>query len=153
VRSSSRKPIGPRRGGAGAIKSRKDVALLKAKTVEVTDSRPFLRELYETDDKRHTSRYHHGVKSFRWNPEKNARLKKERGVSFEDVALAIERGGLLDVVEHANPQRHPNQAVFVVAVSGCVHLVPFVEELEYLFLKTIIPSRKATREYRMRRNP
>ena len=71
-------------------------------------------------------------------------------MSFEDVALAMDGGGLLDVVEHPNRQRYPNQAVFVVVVGGYVHLVPFVEESEYIFLKTIIPSRKATREYGVR---
>lgn len=87
------------------------------------------------------------MKSFRWDHQKNEQLKRQRGVSFEDVVLAIEGGGLLDVVEHPNPKRYPHQAVFVVMISGYVHLVPFVEEAEYVFLKTVIPSRKATREY------
>ncbi len=92
------------------------------------------------------------MKTFRWNQEKNADLKRLRGVSFEDVILAIGSGGLLDVVEHPNRQRYPNQAVFVVVVAGYVHLVPFVEEQDSVFLKTIIPSRKATREYGIRGN-
>ena len=87
------------------------------------------------------------MKSIRWDHQKNERLKRQRGVSFEDVVLAIEGGGLLDVVEHPNPGRYPKQAVFVVVISGYVYLVPFVEESEYVFLKTVIPSRKATREY------
>ncbi len=90
------------------------------------------------------------MKSFRWSHEENAQLKRQRGVSFEDVTLAIEAGGLLDVVEHPNPERYPRQAIFVVVISGYVYLVPFVEESEYVFLKTIIPSRKATREYQLR---
>lgn len=64
--------------------------------------------------------------------------------------LAIETGGLLDVVGHPNPARHPNQGLFVVAVSSSVYLVPHVEEADYVFLKAIIPSRKTTREYGMR---
>ena len=74
-------------------------------------------------------------------------------MSFEDVVLAIDSGGLLDVVEHPNRLRYPKQAVFVVVVTGYVSLVPFVEEPEYIFLKTIIPRRKATREYGIRGRP
>jgi len=108
---------------------------------------------HKCDDKGHTAVYRHFVKTFRWNQEKNAELKRNRRISFEDVILAIDSGGLLDVVEHPNRRRYPNQAVFVVVVAGYVHLVPFVEEPEYLFLKTIIPSRKATREYGIRGKP
>jgi hypothetical protein len=93
------------------------------------------------------------VKTFRCNQDKNAELKRDRRVSFEDGVLAMDSGGLLDVVEHPNRRRYPNQAVFVVAVAGYVHLVPFVEEPESIFLKTIIPSRKATREYEIRGKP
>jgi uncharacterized DUF497 family protein len=87
------------------------------------------------------------MKPFRWNHEKNQQLKAERDVSFEEVVLAIEADGLLDVLRHPNPGKYPNQLVFVVALNGYVCLVPFVEEAEYFFLKTIIPSRKATRDY------
>ena len=87
------------------------------------------------------------MKTFSWNPEKNEQLKTDRGISFEDVVLSIESGGLLDVVEHPNPGRYPNQGVYVVAVGSYVYLVPHVEEADYVFLKTIFPSRKATREY------
>jgi hypothetical protein len=90
------------------------------------------------------------VKTYRWNPQKNEQLKVDRGISFEEVVLAIDSGGLLDVVEHPNPKRYPNQWVFVVAVGTYVYLVPHVEEPDYVFLKTIIPSRKATREYEMK---
>ncbi|NGZ59552.1 MAG: toxin [Nitrospira sp. LK265] len=90
------------------------------------------------------------MKTFRWNPHKNELLKACRGVSFEDVVLAMETGGLLDMVEHPNSARYPNQGVFVVAISSYVYLVSHVEEEDYIFLKTIIPSRKATPEYGMR---
>jgi len=90
------------------------------------------------------------VKTFRWNSQKNERLKVDRGVSFEDVVLAIESGGLLEVVEHPNSRRYPNQGVYVVAIASYVYLVPHVEEPDYVFLKTIIPSRKATRDYGMK---
>ena len=87
------------------------------------------------------------MKPFRWSPAKNARLRRERHVSFEQIVVAIESGGLLDVLAHRNPARYPRQRVLVVADSGYVFLVPFVEEDEYFFLKTIIPSRKARRDY------
>jgi uncharacterized DUF497 family protein len=87
------------------------------------------------------------VKTYRWNEEKNEQLKQSRGVSFEDIVLAIESGGLLDVLAHPNPKRYPNQKVLVVAVMEYVYLVPHVEESDHIFLKTVIPSRKATRDY------
>jgi uncharacterized DUF497 family protein len=87
------------------------------------------------------------VKPFRWSHEKNEQLKATRNVSFEEVVLAIESNRLLDIVKPSNPQRYPNQRLFVVVVERYAYLVPFVEEAEYYFLKTVIPSRKATREY------
>lgn len=87
------------------------------------------------------------MKPFRWNHEKNDGLKGERGISFEEVILAIEADGLLDIVRHPNSGKYPNQGVFIVALHGYVLLVPFVEEPEYYLLKTIIPSRNATRDY------
>ena len=87
------------------------------------------------------------MKSFRWSPEKNEALKAERGVSFETVVVAIGAGGLLDILAHPNQAKYPRQRVLVVAADDYAYLVPFVEEDDYLFLKTIIPSRKATRDY------
>ena len=93
------------------------------------------------------------MKPFRWNHDKNDELKVERGISFEEVVLAIEVGGLLDVVRHTNSGKYPNQFVFIVALDGYVLLTVFVEEPEYYFLETVIPSRNATRDYLLRRNP
>ena len=90
------------------------------------------------------------MKIFRWNAQKNEQLKADRRVSFEDVVLAIESVGLLDVLDHPNPRRYPNQGVYVVVIASYVYLVPHVEESDYVFLKTIIPSRKATRDFGMR---
>ncbi len=87
---------------------------------------------------------------FRWNHQKNAELKSEREISFEQIVLAIEGDGLLDTIRHPNLDKYPNQYVFVVAFEEYVYLVPFVEEAEFYFLKTIIPSRKATRDYLQR---
>lgn len=85
--------------------------------------------------------------SFRWSSDKNDTLKADRGISFESIVVAIESGGLLDVLAHPNQAKYPRQRVLVVAHDSYVYLVPFVEEKDYFFLKTIIPSRKATRDY------
>jgi uncharacterized DUF497 family protein len=82
-----------------------------------------------------------------WDDEKNRRLRSERGVSFEEVARAIEEDRVLDVLEHPNPERYPRQRLLVVEIEGYAFLVPFVQDGETLFLKTIIPSRRATRMY------
>lgn len=87
------------------------------------------------------------MKAFRWNADKNEAIKAERGVSFERMVVAIETGGLLDILSHPKPEKYPRQRVLVVACDGYAYLVPFVEEEAYYFLKTIIPSRKATRDY------
>lgn len=87
------------------------------------------------------------MKPFRWNHDKNETLKTERNISFEEIVLAIEVDGLLDVLQHPSADKYPNQLIFIVAFEHYVYLVPFVEEAEYFFLKTVIPSRKATRDY------
>ena len=87
------------------------------------------------------------MKPFRWSPEKNEALRISRGVTFENVVVAIELGGLLDVLAHPNQAKYPRQNVLVVACDNYAYLVPFVEEEDYFFLKTIIPGRKATRNY------
>lgn len=87
------------------------------------------------------------MKPFRWDPEKNERLRSGRAISFEEIVLAIEEGGLRDILVHPNQRRYPGQVVLVVAYRGYIFLVPSVEEPGHYFLKTIIPSRKATRDY------
>lgn len=87
------------------------------------------------------------MKPFRWSHAKNEQLKAERNISFEEIVLAIEADGLLDIVAHSNPGKYPNQRMFVVAVERYAYLVPFVEAADCYFLKTVIPSRKATRDY------
>ena len=87
------------------------------------------------------------MKPFRWGPEKNEQLKLERGVSFENMVVAIESGGLVDILAHPNPMKYPNQKVLVVACDGYAYLVPYVQNEDHFFLKTVIPSRKATRVY------
>jgi hypothetical protein len=72
---------------------------------------------------------------------------RERGIGFEEIVFRIERGDLLDILEHPNPERYGGQRIFVVRREDYVYLVPFVEDDQTVFLKTIIPSRKATKEY------
>lgn len=87
------------------------------------------------------------MKAFNWSADKNRLLIEQRGVSFEEVVSAIAHGGLLDVLEHPNPNVYRNQRLFVVRIRGYAYLAPFVENDDEIFLKTIIPSRKATRTY------
>lgn len=87
------------------------------------------------------------MKYFDWNEEKNKLLKLERDVSFEEVLIAIESSGLIDILEHPKKEKYPNQKIFVVNINNYAYLVPFVEDKEKIFLKTIVPSRKATQKY------
>jgi len=87
------------------------------------------------------------MKYIDWDKEKNEQLKQERELSFEDILLAIEEGNLVDIVERPNKNRYPNQKIFIVEIDKYAYLVPFVEDEEKIFLKTIIPSRKATKQY------
>ncbi|OGT32089.1 MAG: toxin [Gammaproteobacteria bacterium RBG_16_51_14] len=87
------------------------------------------------------------MKPFDWNPVKNQQVIKERGVSFEDVIFSLQGSGLLDDIKHPNQRKYPDQRVFVVDIDGYAHLVPYVETEEVIFLKTVIPSRKATKQY------
>jgi len=87
------------------------------------------------------------MKTFAWNSEKNKQLKAERGVSFEEVILSIQLGYEIDIFEHPNQIKYPGQKVSVVLIEGYAYLVPFVESGDEIFLKTIIPSRKATKQY------
>jgi uncharacterized DUF497 family protein len=84
---------------------------------------------------------------FRWDNEKNELLKSTRGVCFEQVVLLMERGEVLDTIEHPNQERYLGQKIAVVMIDTYVYLVPYVEHNEEIFLKTIIPSRKATNKY------
>jgi uncharacterized DUF497 family protein len=88
------------------------------------------------------------MKPISWDPEKNTLLKAERGVSFEDIVFHMMAGDILETIEHPNQERYPGQQIHVGAVEDHVYLVPFVESEEEVFLKTITPSRKATKTYR-----
>ena len=85
---------------------------------------------------------------YAFDPQKNAWLSRERGISFEQIIALIESSKLIQVLEHPNAERYPNQLFYEVDVDGYVHVVPVVMEGRILFLKTVYPSRKATRKHR-----
>ena len=87
------------------------------------------------------------MKTIRWNSEKNERLLQERGVCFEQVLLILEQNQVLDVIGHPNQRKYPGQRQFIVEIDGYAYLVPFVEDESEIFLKTMIPNRKATEKY------
>jgi len=87
------------------------------------------------------------MKYFDWNEEKNRLLKESRNISFEEIVLAIENGRLLDVVEHNDKSKYPDQRLLIVEIRNYAFVVPFVETEDAYFLKTIYPSRKATQTY------
>lgn len=87
------------------------------------------------------------MKPINWSPEKNHKLIDERDVSFEDVVYCLQSGGLLDDVLHTNQEQHTDQRIFIVSIDEYAYLVPYVENDKEIFLKTVIPSRKATKLY------
>lgn len=87
------------------------------------------------------------TKPIYWNPEKNRKLIEERDISFEMVVFSIQSGGLLDDMVHQNTESYAHQRIFVVTIEAYVYLIPYVEWEADIFLKTIIPSRKATKHY------
>lgn len=91
--------------------------------------------------------YYGTMEYYEWDQEKNERLKAERGIGFEQVVMHIERGDILDIYEHPDREKYPGQQILVVRVRDYAYLVPFIESSSGRFLKTIIPSRRATRLY------
>ncbi len=87
------------------------------------------------------------LKTIRWNFSKNLELKRERSITFEEILSAVEKGGLIMTLDHPNRERYANQRIWIVSCRGYAHMVPFVETADEIFLKTIIPSRKATKQY------
>jgi predicted DNA binding CopG/RHH family protein len=85
------------------------------------------------------------MKQINWNAERNQFLMNERGVSFEDVLFALQSGRLLDDLVHPNNFNYLNQRMFVVEIDEYTWLVPYVEN--EIFLKSVIPNRKAIKLY------
>lgn len=88
------------------------------------------------------------MKYHNWNPEKNETLNRERGISFSDIVYYIEHNHVIDIIEHPNKEKYKNQRIYVIDIDDYIYLVPFIETIDEIFLKTIIPSRKATKEYK-----
>jgi uncharacterized DUF497 family protein len=87
------------------------------------------------------------MNQFDWDPEKNQQLIEERGICFEELIFHLQSDGLLDDIKHPNQESYAHQRVYIVAIEDYAYLVPYVESNEAIFLKTIIPSRKATKQY------
>ena len=87
------------------------------------------------------------VKHFDWDKKKNEKLKKERGISFEEITEILKENKYIDVFDHPNQKEYPGQKIFVVIIEEYAYMVPFVEDKIKYFLKTIIPSRKMTKKY------
>jgi len=85
---------------------------------------------------------------YEWNPEKNEWLKKEKNISFEQIIFHLSRGDVWKIADHPDQVNYPGQRIYFVVIEDCVYLVPHIIEKEYTFLKTIIPSRKATKMYK-----
>lgn len=85
--------------------------------------------------------------NFEFNFEKNRLLKETRNISFEEVIALMDEDHIIDIIEHPNKEKYNNQKIFVMLIANYVYLVPFVKTGKKIFLKTIIPSRKATAEY------
>ncbi|MBP7552795.1 MAG: BrnT family toxin [Spirochaetes bacterium] len=87
------------------------------------------------------------MKDFNWNTEKNKILINERNISFEEIVIAIFEDKIVDVYEHSNQEKYPSQKIYEIELNDYIYLVPFIENEDNIFLKTIIPSRKATKQY------
>ena len=84
---------------------------------------------------------------FEWNPEKNEKLKRERDISFDEIATLLSSGVIWKIADHPNSAAYPNQRVFLLPINDYIYFVPFVVEKDVIFLKTAFPHRKATKDY------
>lgn len=87
------------------------------------------------------------MKRFDWDESKDEWLKDERNVSFDDIITALGQGRELARIDHPNTKRYANQKIIIVEIKDYAYIVPFVEDEEKIFLKTVIPSRKMTKRY------
>ena len=87
------------------------------------------------------------MRNIRWDERKNERLKQNRGLGFERIVVLMEQGQVLEVMDHPSLEKYPRQKIAIVEIDGYGYLVPYVDDGEDIFLKTMIPSRKATKKY------
>ena len=84
---------------------------------------------------------------FEWDSEKNEQLKRARNISFEKIIFHLSQGDIWKIADHPDQENYPGQKIYFVIIEDYIYLVPHVVEKDYIFLKTIIPSRKATKMY------
>ncbi len=87
------------------------------------------------------------MKIFKWNSEKNEILALNSGITFEEIVQRIQSGAKVIETDHPDKKKYPKQKIMIVDVEGYAYLAPYVIEENEYFLKTIIPSRKATKKY------
>ncbi len=88
------------------------------------------------------------MKLHTWDEKKNRWLKEHRSITFETVVAIIEsKSGVIDIIDHPNQSKYPGQRMYVLTIDRYRYIVPFVEDTQKVFLKTIYPSRKATKNY------
>jgi uncharacterized DUF497 family protein len=88
---------------------------------------------------------------YEWNPDKNEWLKKNRNISFEEIIFHMSRGDIWKAADHPDQSKYPGQKIYFVIVDEYIYIVPFIVEKDFIFLKTIIPNRKATKDFRSER--
>lgn len=86
---------------------------------------------------------------YEWNPEKNEELKKDRNISFEEIIFHLSKGDLWKTADHPDQEKYPKQKLYFVVIDDYIYIVPYVISKDHIFLKTIIPSRKATKLYKI----
>ncbi len=86
---------------------------------------------------------------YEWNPKKNEWLKQERNISFEQIIFHLSQGDIWKIADHPDQESYPGQKIYFVIIDDYIYMVPYVFDKKYIFLKTIIPSRKATKMYKM----
>lgn len=92
------------------------------------------------------------MKLINWNREKNEWLRENRDICFEDILFYIEKDLIIDDIVHPNQKKYFGQRMMVLNIQEYVHLVPYIETEDEIFLKTIIPSRKSTKNYLRKKN-
>jgi uncharacterized DUF497 family protein len=87
------------------------------------------------------------MKVIKWNEQKNKMLKNDsnRGISFDDIMFALNDGNFYKIEEHYNQDEYNHQSILYIEIKEYIYIVPFVENSEEIFFKTVIPSRKYTK--------
>ena len=87
--------------------------------------------------------------TFDWNEEKNTQLKEERGISFEEIIIAINDNKIIEILQNPKNEKYPHQKMYLINYNNYIYVVPFVknDEKDEIFPKTIFPSRFYTNKY------